>query len=57
MGFGYCKEIIKFGDDLGDNTTTFICGLIAGHKGWHRNIGNMDYSKGSQPYKLEWKNE
>jgi len=45
-----CKSIIEFGDDFGDNVTTFHCQLEKGHPGMHREDG-LQYSK---PYRLEW---
>ncbi|MBE3128793.1 MAG: hypothetical protein IMZ60_03840 [Actinobacteria bacterium] len=46
-----CKATIEFGDDFGDNETTFHCKLLEGHKGKHQEKGNM-YDK--QVYNLEW---
>jgi len=31
-----CNAIIEFGDDEGDNTTTFHCNLKRSHKGHHQ---------------------
>ena len=45
-----CNATIEFGDDYGDNTTTFHCKLPYGHIDEHEEIGNM-YGK---LYKLKW---
>ena len=45
-----CKSTMEFGDDHGDNTTTFHCQLEKGHKGKHKEEGDMD----GKPYTLEW---
>jgi len=49
-----CDAIMVFGDDYGDNSSTFHCKLDKGHEGKHKEIGNMydDY-----PYVLEWDND
>jgi len=50
-----CSAKIEFGDDFGDNETTFHCELKRGHKGKHRETGDMSYEEGyTQPYTLEW---
>lgn len=49
-----CKTIIKFGDDYGDNCSTFHCQLEEGHTGKHREVGDMGYGKEPIPYILEW---
>ena len=45
-----CKSTIVFGDDYGDNSTTFHCQLEKGHVGNHKEVGDQNGS----PYKLEW---
>ena len=45
-----CNATIEFGDDFGDNTTTFHCNLPYGHSGEHKEIGDM-YGK---RYELKW---
>ena len=55
-----CKSIIVFGDDFGDNHTTFHCSLNVGHSGFHQEKGDMSYKKDggfSLPYTLKWKDE
>jgi hypothetical protein len=47
-----CNATIEFGDDYGDNETTFHCQLPDGHEGEHRESGNM---YGKQAYELTWK--
>jgi hypothetical protein len=49
-----CKSKIKFGDDYGDNVTTFHCQLKEGHEGPHVETGNM---YGQQDYEVKWKGE
>jgi hypothetical protein len=49
-----CKATIKFGVDYGDNVTTFHCQLEKGHKGPHREIGDMGYGVIKMPYTLIW---
>jgi hypothetical protein len=46
-----CKATIEFGDDYGDNHTTFHCQLEKGHTGNHVERGKM---YGRQPYVLMW---
>ena len=36
-----CKATIKFGDDFGDNVCTFHCELPKGHKGPHKEEGDL----------------
>jgi hypothetical protein len=38
-----CNAIIKFGDDYGDNETTFHCQLKKGHKGSHQESGDQEW--------------
>lgn len=45
-----CNATIKFGDDFGDNETTFHCQLKEGHRGEHEECGDM-YGK---KYALKW---
>ncbi len=45
-----CNATIVFGDDFGDNPTTFHCDLPCGHHGEHEENGEM-YGKN---YKLKW---
>ena len=53
-----CNVTIEFGDDFGDNHTTFHCRLEKGHKGKHREKGDMSYdNKLTHPYILEWEDE
>ena len=51
---GRCNATIAFGDDCGDNSCTFRCGLLKGHKGLHQEKEDMGYGKNTQPYTLEW---
>jgi hypothetical protein len=51
-----CKAIIKFGDDYGDNCSTFHCQLEKGHQGKHKEVGDMGYDERPIPYILEWEN-
>jgi phage FluMu protein Com len=46
-----CKAIIEFGDDYGDNHSTFHCQLEAGHEGRHSEKGVM---RENMPYTLTW---
>ena len=48
-----CKSTIEFGDDFGDNSTTFHCQLESGHNGDHVEKGDMY----GVPYELKWKNK
>jgi len=48
-----CKSTIEFGDDFGDNTTTFHCQLERGHDGDHIEKGDMY----GVPYEIKWKNK
>jgi hypothetical protein len=48
-----CGATIEFGDDFGDNCSTFHCKLNEGHDGMHRETGTMD----SQYYSLEWEGD
>jgi len=47
-----CNAEIVFGDDFGDNSCTFRCGLPKGHLGSHREEGGAE----GKDYILEWKN-
>lgn len=47
-----CSSTIEFGDDFGDNETTFHCQLEKGHKEKHKEKGTM---YGKTDYVLEWK--
>lgn len=50
-----CKARISFGDDFGDNATTFSCQLRKGHEGPHREEGDMGYGEDEKlPYVLTW---
>jgi hypothetical protein len=49
-----CDAIIRFGDDYGDNSTTFHCKLRKGHKGSHEETGNMGDDENRIPYILKW---
>lgn len=50
-----CNATIRFGDDYGDNSTTFHCQLEDNHAGKHVEHGNMgDDDKNPIPYTLEW---
>lgn len=49
-----CIAVIKFGDDFGDNESTFHCQLNEGHAGLHMEESSM---YGKYPYKLEWKGD
>lgn len=52
-----CEATIEFGDDQGDNYTTFHCQLEDGHDGEHKEIGDMGYGGKNIPYTLTWKGE
>ncbi len=49
-----CKATIEFGDDYGDNNTTFHCQLEAKHSGTHKETGDMGYGAVPMPYTLTW---
>lgn len=49
-----CKATIKFGDDCGDNSTTFHCMLFPGHSGPHKETGDMGDDIAPIQYTLEW---
>lgn len=49
-----CTATIKFGDDYGDNSSTFHCQLEEGHEGQHQEIGDMGWEKYKMPYNLMW---
>lgn len=49
-----CKAAVVFGDDHGDNSCTFHCGLDESHEGDHKEVGSM-YE--SWPYELTWKGD
>ena len=49
-----CNSNIEFGDDFGDNSTTFHCQLEKGHQGKHKEQGNL-YDQ--QEYVLEWEDK
>ena len=49
-----CQAVIRFGDDYGDNCSTFHCQREAGHEGKHREVGDMGYGVSPIPYTLEW---
>ena len=51
---GLCKSKISFGDDFGDNETTFECELKNGHKGKHHETGKI-YEE--QLYELYWEDK
>ena len=46
-----CGATIEFGDDFGDNSSTFRCGKPLQHEGDHCESGSM-YDK--NPYTLAW---
>lgn len=46
-----CRSVIVFGDDYGDNDTTFRCQLPRGHEGDHLERGSQ-YGK---KYLVTWK--
>lgn len=52
-----CKATIDFGDNFGDNTTTFHCGLDEGHSGMHEEKGDMGSEVYKMPYTLQWKGD
>ncbi len=53
-----CSAIIEFGDDFGDNETTFHCSLLSGHDGHHVEEGDMAFAEGmAKPYRLSWSDE
>jgi hypothetical protein len=49
-----CKAKIRFGDDYGDNSSTFHCQLEEGHEGEHKEGGNMGDEEHPYPYTLKW---
>lgn len=49
-----CSATIKFGDDYGDNSSTFHCQLEEGHEGLHQEKGDMGWDKYKMPYTLTW---
>jgi hypothetical protein len=49
-----CSAIIRFGDDYGDNSTTFHCQLEEGHEGQHSEQGDMGNDETPIPYTLKW---
>lgn len=48
-----CESTIAFGDDFGDNESTFHCELPPGHEGLHQESGDMY----GQPFTLTWKGD
>ncbi len=49
-----CPATIQFGDDFGDNGTTFHCQLEEGHKEEeHEEKGNMGGESSPIPYTLK----
>lgn len=48
-----CKATIEFGDDFGDNITTFHCRLEKGHTGSHCETGHQQQGL----YVLSWVNK
>ena len=48
-----CSATIAFGDDYGDNETTFHCQLNSGHDGQHHECGNLY----GQAYSVYWSEE
>jgi len=53
---GQCRSFIEFGDDFGDNSTTFHCQLPPGHDGPHLETGSLfervfevTWRKGKEP--------
>ena len=49
-----CEATIEFGDDWGDNITTFHCKKEPGHVGFHAESGDMGYGVMDHPYALTW---
>jgi len=49
-----CKAKIRFGDDYGDNCSTFHCQLEEGHTDEHIEKGNMGDEERQIPYILSW---
>jgi hypothetical protein len=59
-----CPATMRFGDDYGDNTTTFHCDRPTGHKGLHMEKSVMhsmafkddsdDFETTEHPYRLTW---
>jgi hypothetical protein len=49
-----CKASIVFGDDFGDNCTTFHCQRELGHNGPHKETGDMGYGIIPMPYTMTW---
>jgi len=52
-----CESTIVFGDDYGDNHTTFKCQLEKGHAGKHAESGDQGYGVKPHPYRLEWEGD
>jgi len=49
-----CKAKIRFGDDYGDNSSTFHCQLEEGHTEEHSEKGDMGDTDCHIPYRLVW---
>jgi len=48
---GICKDKLAIGDDFGDNTCTFVCGLQKDHPGKCREVFTSD---GREDIVIEW---
>jgi len=46
-----CKDKLAIGDDFGDNTCTFVCGLQKDHPGKCREVFTSD---GREDIVIEW---
>ena len=46
-----CKDELAIGDDFGDNTCTFVCGLQKDHPGKCREVFTSD---GREDIVIEW---
>lgn len=53
----HCSAKIQFGDDYGDNHSTFHCQLKSGHEGKHKESGDMGFKDVHVPYTLEWEGD
>ena len=49
-----CKATLVWLDDHGDNETTIHCEREAGHKGKHKETGEMIEQGIVKPYKITW---
>ena len=53
-----CEASIEFGDDYGDNSTTFHCQLEKGHGSWHKETGDLSCDpERTQLFTVIWEDE